>query len=225
MPLLLLSPLTRSRKGSRKHGSAGQESWRPSDDRRSLHQFGAGNSYTWSVISKEIPANWGWKEAEKSWPYAIACLVFAIMMVPAGRLQDKIGPRLVATFGGLLVGAGMILASMTTSYWGYVIGFGILAGTGIGFGYASATPPAVKWFRAARTGMIAGIVVSGFGLASVYAAPLSKWLIAGAARRNRCPRGCRDGSRLGCSRWQPACSDCSTASRGSASAAACLRRC
>jgi MFS transporter, OFA family, oxalate/formate antiporter len=136
--------------------------------------------YAWSVISKEIPGDWGWKEAEKSWPYAIACLVFAIMMVPAGRLQDRIGPRLVATLGGILVGAGMILASTTTSYWGYVIGFGVLAGTGIGFGYASATPPAVKWFRASRTGMIAGIVVSGFGLASVYAAPLSKWLIAGA---------------------------------------------
>ena len=133
--------------------------------------------YTWSVISKAIPDDWKWSEAEKSWPYAIACLVFSLMMVPAGRLQDKIGPRLVATVGGLLVGIGMILASMSTSYMGYVVGFGLLAGTGIGFGYASATPPAVKWFPAARTGMIAGIVVSGFGLASVYAAPLSKWLI------------------------------------------------
>ena len=55
--------------------------------------------------------------------------------------------------------------------------FGELAGAGMGFGYASATPPAVKWFPAAKTGMIAGIVVSGFGLASVYAAPLATWLI------------------------------------------------
>jgi OFA family oxalate/formate antiporter-like MFS transporter len=133
--------------------------------------------YTWSVISKEIPAGWNWREADKSWPYAIACLVFSIMMVPAGRLQDKVGPRLVASIGGVLVGLGMILASMTTSYWGYVIGFGVLAGTGFGFGYASATPPAVKWFPASKTGLIAGLVVSGFGLASVYAAPLSKWLI------------------------------------------------
>jgi MFS transporter, OFA family, oxalate/formate antiporter len=133
--------------------------------------------YTWSVISKDIPADWGWKETEKSWPYAVACLVFSLMMVPAGRLQDRIGPRIVATIGGLLVGAGMILASYTTSFLGYILGFGLLAGAGIGFGYASATPPAVKWFSANRTGLIAGIVVSGFGLASVYAAPLSKWLI------------------------------------------------
>jgi len=132
--------------------------------------------YTWSVISKSVPANWNWSEADKSWPYSIACLVFSIIMVLAGRLQDKIGPRIVATVGGLLVGVGFIMASFTTSPWGYMIGFGLFAGAGIGFGYAAATPPAVKWFPAAKTGLIAGIVVSGFGLASVYAAPLAKWL-------------------------------------------------
>jgi OFA family oxalate/formate antiporter-like MFS transporter len=133
--------------------------------------------YTWSVISKAIPDEWGWDEADKSLPYATACLVFCLVMVPAGRLQDKVGPRLVASVGGVLVGLGMLLAALwTTDPIGYVIGFGILAGAGIGFGYASATPPAVKWFPSAKTGMIAGIVVSGFGLASVYAAPLAKWL-------------------------------------------------
>jgi MFS transporter, OFA family, oxalate/formate antiporter len=133
--------------------------------------------YSWSVISKNIPAEWQWSETDKSWPYAFACLVFSIMMVPAGRLQDKIGPRFVAVFGGLLVGIGFIIASFTTSSAGYILGFGILAGTGIGFGYASATPPAVKWFPKTKTGQIAGIVVAGFGLASVYTAPLTKYLI------------------------------------------------
>ncbi|MCY2995133.1 MAG: OFA family MFS transporter [Planctomycetota bacterium] len=134
--------------------------------------------YTWSVISKAIPAEWGWTEEDKSAPFSYACLIFSFMMIPAGRLQDKLSPRLVATIGGLLVGAGMILASQADTYFSYVLGFGVLAGTGFAFGYASATPPAVKWFPAKRTGMIAGIVVSGFGLASVYAAPLATWLIA-----------------------------------------------
>ncbi|MBN2477571.1 MAG: OFA family MFS transporter [Pirellulales bacterium] len=132
--------------------------------------------YTWSVIGKNIPEAWNWDQTDKSWPYSIACLVFCLIMVPAGRLQDKISPRFVASIGGVLVGLGMIFASMTTSLAGYIIGFGVLAGAGIGFGYASATPPAVKWFSAARTGLIAGLVVSGFGLASVYAAPLAQWL-------------------------------------------------
>ncbi len=150
--------------------------------------------YTWSVISGAIPETWGWTEQQKSWPFAVCCLVFSLMMVPAGRLQDKISPRLVATLGGMLVGLGMILASgylgsaanegwnLPPYYLEMVIGFGLLAGTGIGCGYASATPPAVKWFPAAKTGMIAGIVVSGFGLASVYAAPLTNWLVKLAGR-------------------------------------------
>lgn len=42
--------------------------------------------YTWSVISKGIPEDWGWTETDKSLPYAIACLVFCLVMVPAGRM-------------------------------------------------------------------------------------------------------------------------------------------
>jgi OFA family oxalate/formate antiporter-like MFS transporter len=133
--------------------------------------------YTWSVISKAVPADWGWSEQDKSWPYSIACLVFSVVMVPAGRLQDKISPRIVATIGGVLVGLGMIVASQTTTCLGYILGFGVLAGAGFGFGYAAATPPAIKWFPAAKTGTIAGIVVAGFGLAGVYASPLAATLI------------------------------------------------
>ncbi len=133
--------------------------------------------YTWSVISKRIPEEWGWNEDDKTLPYMFACLIFSLIMVPAGRMQDKIGPRVTATIGGILVGLGFILASTTTSLAGFVIGFGVLAGAGIGFGYASATPPAIKWFPPEKTGLITGIVVSGFGLASVYAAPLTTKLI------------------------------------------------
>ncbi len=135
--------------------------------------------YSWSIISGGMDkAGWGWTQSQKSLPYSIACLVFCLVMVPAGRMQDKLGPKLVATIGGILVGAGMILAGILgNSPMGFILGFGVLAGAGIGFGYASATPPAVKWFPPAKTGMIAGIVVSGFGLASVYVAPLATWLI------------------------------------------------
>ena len=93
--------------------------------------------YSWSIISGAIAdAEWGWTLTERSLPYSVACLVFCLVMVPAGRMQDKLSPRLVASLGGVLVGIGMIVASFTTSPMGYVIGFGVLAGAGIGFGYA-----------------------------------------------------------------------------------------
>jgi OFA family oxalate/formate antiporter-like MFS transporter len=155
--------------------AVGQHGWRVTFAGMGIN-LALGILYTWSVISKGIPDEWGWNETHKVLPYMFCCLIFSLVMVPAGRMQDKIGPRSVAAMGGILVGIGFIIASMTTTLIGFIIGFGVLAGAGIGFGYASATPPAVKWFPASKTGMIAGIVVSGFGLASVYAAPLAKWL-------------------------------------------------
>lgn len=133
--------------------------------------------YAWSLIKGAIEKEFGWQGSQLNDPYALCCLVFAFAMILAGRCQDKFGPRLTASIGGLLVGAGFMLAALTTSYGVWLLGFGVLAGIGIGFGYSSATPPALKWFPPAKTGLIAGLVVAGFGLAPVYLAPTSQYLL------------------------------------------------
>jgi len=140
--------------------------------------------YAWSVFGKQFTeavdkGGFGWSKTQAALPYTIAIAFFAAMMVPAGRLQDKFGPRVVATIGAILTGIGLIVSGFAsaTNMVPVIIGFGVLAGTGIGLGYASATPAAVKWFPPAKKGLITGIVVSGFGLASVYIAPLSKYLL------------------------------------------------
>jgi OFA family oxalate/formate antiporter-like MFS transporter len=141
--------------------------------------------YTWSIfkgaIAKSIETGgkgaFDWELASLNDPYAVCCIVFAFAMILAGKCQDKFGPRSTALVGGILVSLGFIWISQSTHYVAWVVGFGVLAGTGIGFGYSSATPPALKWFPPAKTGMIAGLVVSGFGLASLYIAPLAKYLL------------------------------------------------
>jgi MFS family permease len=141
--------------------------------------------YAWSIFSKQLTEaidknGFGWSKTEATLPYTIAIACFAAMMVPAGRLQDRFGPRIVATVGAILTGTGLIVASLGTpqSLLPAIIGFGLLAGTGIGLGYASATPAAVKWFPPEKKGLITGLVVAGFGLAPVYIAPLSRYLLA-----------------------------------------------
>ena len=133
--------------------------------------------YTWSLFKGAIEKDFGWKGDQLNDPYALCCLVFAFAMILAGRLQDMIGPRITATIGGVLVAAGMLMISTTNNYTLWVVGFGVLVGTGIGFGYACTTPAALKWFPKAKTGLIAGLVVAGFGLAPVYLAPLSETLL------------------------------------------------
>lgn len=141
--------------------------------------------YAWSIfkgaikssIEKGGPDAFQWDLASINDPYAACCLTFAFAMILAGKCQDKIGPAKTALIGGVLVGAGFTLMGLSNSYAAWVTGFGILAGAGFGFGYSAATPPALKWFSPSKTGLIAGIVVGGFGLAPVYIAPLSSWLI------------------------------------------------
>jgi MFS family permease len=140
--------------------------------------------YTWSIFKLEIKESilsgdgrFAWDPASLNDPYAVCCLVFAFTMIFAGRLQDRFSPRLTTLIGGVLTGAGLIILSLSSSLAAWIVGFGILTGMGVGFAYASATPPAIKWFPSRKTGMIAGIVVAGFGLASVYIAPLATYLI------------------------------------------------
>jgi len=141
--------------------------------------------YAWSIFKGAIKASiekggegaFQWDIASINDPYAVCCLAFAFSMILAGKCQDKIGPARTALIGGVLVGAGFILMGFSNSYMAWVLGFGVLAGSGFGFGYSAATPPALKWFSPSKTGLIAGIVVAGFGIAPVYIAPLASYLI------------------------------------------------
>jgi len=134
--------------------------------------------YAWSIFAGKLQETLGWSKTESSIPYTVAIIMFALVMIPAGRLQDKIGPKWVVTIGGLLIGFGCILAGSMTNLLGLTISFGILAGSGIGLGYASTTPPALKWFPPEKKGLISGIVVGGFGLATLYIVPLSNFLLS-----------------------------------------------
>ena len=134
--------------------------------------------YVWSVVRAGIPASWGWTKADMALPYSLMCAFFAITMIPAGRLQDRFGPRIAILAGGLLAGLGCVVCGLGgSSLLAYVIGFGVLTGSGVGFGYAATTPASIKWFPPQRTGLIAGVVVAGFGLAPVVLAPLTAWLL------------------------------------------------
>lgn len=132
--------------------------------------------YAWSVFSRALQAD-GFSVTATSVPYSVAIVVFALFMVPAGIMLDKVGPRLLLLTSGILIGIGMVIAGLFLNVVGLIIGFGIIAGAAMGFGYAAPTPTATRWFKPHMRGTITGIVVSGYGLAPVYVSPLSNYLI------------------------------------------------
>ncbi len=150
--------------------------------------------YAWSVwagalVPKDLKLagtvmtgmNEGWiylTNAEAATPFSLCVIIFAILMIPGGRIQDKYGPKVGAITGGLFLAVGCIIAGVTKSYTGLIVGFGIFGGIGIGIGYAAPTPAALKWFGPHKRGLIAGLVVGGYGGAALYVSPLGAWLLA-----------------------------------------------
>ena len=138
----------------------------------------SGTLYAWGVMGKALtmrPVD-PWTKAQAAYPFAAATAFFAITMIFAGRMQDKIGPRLIALLGGIVLGLGFIAASFVDAPIPMAATFA-LVGVGIGLAYSATTPAAIKWFSPARRGLITGIVVSGVGLAAVYAAPLASYML------------------------------------------------
>jgi len=140
--------------------------------------------YAWGVISAALIDQLGWKATMTQIPYMVACALFAFSMVPGGRLQDKLGPRPIIMTSAVLAGIGFFFSGFFLTTIGLTIFFGIVFGAGMGMGYAAPTPAAVKWFNSKKRGLISGIVVSGFGLAPLYIAPITSHLLANYGIRN-----------------------------------------
>jgi MFS family permease len=121
---------------------------------------------------------WEWTSSQAGLPYTLAIVCFALAAFMGGRMQDKIGPRWIVTCGGTLVGLGLIISGLAgNSPTGIAIGFGVVTGAGIGFGYSCVTPPALKWFHPSKKGLVSGLIVGGFGIAAVYLAPVANILL------------------------------------------------
>jgi OFA family oxalate/formate antiporter-like MFS transporter len=99
------------------------------------------------------------------------------MTMVGARLLNRFGPRIVVSMGGILAGLGVIISSQSSSPWAFTLAFGVLLGSGIGFVYATASPTALKWFPASKTGLISGIVVAGLGMGAAWVAPLARTMI------------------------------------------------
>jgi len=150
-----------------------------------LIQVSLGAVYIWSVFQTPLKARFtGWTETQVTLPAQLVLACFALAVILGGRFQDRAGPRLVATLGGLVLGVGLILARFTGSFsstaallW-LLLTFSVLGGAGIGMAYVCPIAACVKWFPDKR-GLITGLAVAGFGAGAFFFAPLAKALILG----------------------------------------------
>lgn len=135
-------------------------------------QLCLGSIYAWSFFQTALRGGaYSWSALLTQLPFAAGLASFALFMIFAGRWQDRVGPRKVATFGGILLGAGYMLSYLVDfvaagneaigTIW-LILTYGIIGGAGIGFAYVCPIAALVKWFPD-KKGAITGIAVAGFG--------------------------------------------------------------
>ncbi len=138
-------------------------------------QLCLGSIYAWSIFQKALyqaPTLYSWDKLWSNLPFAAGLASFALFMIFAGRWQDRVGPKKVASVGGILLGIGVALSGlvdilgfgsdMVTGTVYLIITYGIIGGAGIGFAYVCPIAALVKWFPD-KKGLMTGVAVAGFG--------------------------------------------------------------
>jgi MFS transporter, OFA family, oxalate/formate antiporter len=128
-----------------------------------LIQLALGAIYAWSVYTRLL-VEAGWTRTQTQLVFSAGLASFAVVMVIAGRLMPKAGPRKLAFAGGIILGLGYIFSGIlgAENFITTLLFVGILGGSGIGLGYVVPIAVGMRWFPD-RKGMITGLAVAGFG--------------------------------------------------------------
>lgn len=136
-----------------------------------LIQLAIGSVYTWSLFNQPLIDKFGWSKSTVVLTFSITIVSFAFSTIFGGRLQDRVGPRIVASIGGVLFGAGVILSSIAVTPFQLYLFYGVIGGFGVGFVYVCPLATCLKWFPH-KKGFITGIVVASFGMGSLVFKPI-----------------------------------------------------
>ncbi len=141
-----------------------------------LMNVALGTYYAWSAFVPALEREFGWNRTQTSLVPTIDMVMVASMFLVAGFLQRRMGPRSIATIGGLLFVSGLLLASWTHSLSTLYLTWGVMVGAGIGFGYLVPITVGSKWFPHHR-GLVNGLAIAIFAAGSGIFGPLAGILI------------------------------------------------
>lgn len=139
-----------------------------------------GGIYAWSTFTPWLESSYALSKGQCGFIFGLTIAVFTLAMNVAGRVLTKKGPRFTASIGAVLFMCGYFFASFSNgNFWGLLLGLGVIAGTGIGFGYVCPLSVGMKWFPK-KKGLVTGVAVAGFGGGAVILSSVAQhFLIEG----------------------------------------------
>ena len=118
-----------------------------------------GIQFSFGVFLPYISADTGWTRGSLSIPYSLYVFVYCALGMVAGRLTDRLGPKIVLIVGGVTLGIGVAITSHVHALWQLYLSLGVIAAIGMSAAYVPCNATIVRWFAAKRA--IAVSVASG----------------------------------------------------------------
>ena len=129
-------------------------------------QLCLGTVYAWSFFQGMLVEQLGWTSLQIAGAFSITIFSLGISAAWAGMALPRLGPRKLAFAGSVMFCGGYLIGSLALEMNLLVlfyIGYGVIGGAGIGFGYVTPVATASKWFPDHK-GMATGTTVMGFGV-------------------------------------------------------------
>ncbi len=142
-------------------------------------QLSLGTVYAASVLTGAVMHEYSVSNTAATLAFTISIVALGITAGFGGAFQRRFGPRVTATASGILYGGGLCLAGVAPNLLVFYLGFGVIAGIGLGLGYIVPVAMLLRWFPDKR-GLISGLAVAGFGGGAMVASPVATQLLATA---------------------------------------------
>ena len=136
-----------------------------------------GAMFSLAVYLEPMSVASGWSRAGISSAMTLDFLVMGVAGFGWGAVSDRFGPRIVVLIGAVLLGAGLVLASMATSLLAFQLAYGILVGLAAGAFFAPMIATVTTWFETNR-GLAVSLVSAGMGVAPMTVSPFAGWLVS-----------------------------------------------
>jgi MFS family permease len=142
-----------------------------------VNMFMLGTLASFGVFFKPMLTDLLLTRAETSSALSLSWIIQGLATIVVGRINDRLGPRIVITVCGTILGLGCLLMSQINTLWQLYLFYGVLIGIGMSGSYIPATSAVARWFVKRRS-MMTGIVVAGNGIGILLGPLLATWLIS-----------------------------------------------
>ncbi len=136
-----------------------------------------GAQYTFGIFFKPLLEEFGWTKAATSAAFSLYLVLYGILGIFVGRLNDRFGPRLVLTACAFFLGMGYALMSRIGAIWHLYVVYGVLIAVGMSGVWVPLISTIPRWFIR-RRGLMTGIVTSGSGIGTILLSIAASALIA-----------------------------------------------